>query len=71
MTTAQVVGTSVTVTDSSFQNYTHLDDHTRQNTFFLQVSSWVGHFELSRWPSDKAVLVEKLRKKNSPLITAF
>ena len=29
MTTAQVVETSVTVTNSSFQNYTHLDDHTR------------------------------------------
>ena len=28
MTTAQVVETSVTVTDSSFQNYTHPDDHT-------------------------------------------
>ena len=32
MTTAQVVETSVTVTNSSFQNYTHLDDHTRQTT---------------------------------------
>ena len=30
MTTAQVVETSVTVTNSSFQNYTHPDDHTRQ-----------------------------------------
>ena len=28
MTTAQVVETSVTVTNSSFQNYTHPDDHT-------------------------------------------
>ena len=27
MTTAQVVETSVAVTNSSFQNYTHLDDH--------------------------------------------
>ena len=32
MTTAQVVETSVTVTDSSLQNYTHPDDHTRQAT---------------------------------------
>ena len=32
MTTAQVVETSVTVTNSSFQNYTHPDDHTRQTT---------------------------------------
>ena len=30
MTTAQVVETSVTVTNSSFQNYNHPDDHTRQ-----------------------------------------
>ena len=30
MTTTQVVETSVTVTNSSFQNYTHPDDHTRQ-----------------------------------------
>ena len=30
MTTAQVVEMSVTVTNSSFQNYTHPDDHTRQ-----------------------------------------
>ena len=32
MTTAQVVETSVTVTNSSFQIYTHPDDHTRQTT---------------------------------------
>ena len=32
MTTAQVVETSVTVTNSSFQNYSHPDDHTRQTT---------------------------------------
>ena len=32
MTTAQVVETSVTVTNSSFQNYTHPDNHTRQIT---------------------------------------
>ena len=32
MTTAQVLETSVTVTNSSFQNYTHPDDHTRQTT---------------------------------------
>ena len=32
MTTAQVVETSVTVNNSSFQNYTHPDDHTRQTT---------------------------------------
>ena len=32
MTTAQIVETSVTVTNSSFQNYTQLDDHTRQTT---------------------------------------
>ena len=30
MTSAQVVETSVTVTNSSFQTYNHLDDHTRQ-----------------------------------------
>ena len=32
MTTAQVAETSVTVTNSSFQNYTHPDDHIRQTT---------------------------------------
>ena len=32
MTTAQVVETSVTVTNSSFQNYTHTDDHTTRTT---------------------------------------
>ena len=32
MTTAQVVETSVTVTNSSFQKYTHPDDHKRQTT---------------------------------------
>ena len=32
MTTAQVVEMTVTVTNSSFLNYTHLDDHTRQTT---------------------------------------
>ena len=32
MTTAQVVETSVTVTNSSFQNYTHPDDHTIRTT---------------------------------------
>ena len=32
MTTAQVAETSVTVTNSSFQNYTHTNDHTRQTT---------------------------------------
>ena len=37
MTTAQVVETSVTVTNSSFQNYTHPDDHTRQTTVQLIV----------------------------------
>ena len=30
--TAQVVETSVTVTNSSFQNYTHPNDHIRQTT---------------------------------------
>ena len=32
MTTAQVVEASVTVTNSSFQNYTHPDDHSKQTT---------------------------------------
>ena len=34
MTTAQVVETSVTVTNSSFQNYTHPDDHTTRTFYF-------------------------------------
>ena len=32
MTTVQVVETSVTVTNSSFQNYTHPDDHATRTT---------------------------------------
>ena len=32
MTTAQVVETSVTIINSSFQKYIHPDDHTRQTT---------------------------------------
>ena len=32
MTTAQVIETSVTVTNSSFQTYTHPDDHTTRTT---------------------------------------
>ena len=32
MTTAQVVETSVTVTNSSFQNYTRPDDHTTRTS---------------------------------------
>ena len=38
MTTAQVVETSVTVTNSSFQNYTHPDDHTTRTTEINQLS---------------------------------
>ena len=38
MTTAQVVETSVTVTNSSFQNYTHPDDHTTQTNEFTSRS---------------------------------
>ena len=36
MTTAQVVERSVTVTNSSFQNYTHPDDHTRQTMYAIR-----------------------------------
>ena len=34
MTSAQVVITSVNVNNSSFQNYTNLDDHTQQTNYF-------------------------------------
>ena len=37
MTTSQVVETSVTITNSSSQNYTHPDDHTNTNSW----NSWV------------------------------
>ena len=50
MTTAQVVETSVTVTNSSFQNYTHPDDHTTQttdtpgyDTLSVLWEFWLGH----------------------------
>ena len=36
MTTAQVVETSAIVTNSSFQNYTNPDDHTKQTTDILK-----------------------------------
>ena len=39
MTTTQVVETSVTVTNSSFQNYTHPDNHTRQTTEYSSVQT--------------------------------
>ena len=32
MTIAQIVETAVSVTNSSFQKYTHPDDHTKQTT---------------------------------------
>ena len=42
MTTAQVVETSVTVTNSSFQNYTHPDDHTtRTINNSLVLDCWI------------------------------
>ena len=45
MTTAQVVETSVTVTNSSFQNYTHPDDHTTRTTisYYYQLDHHVIH----------------------------
>ena len=39
MTTAQVVETSVTVTNSSFQNYTHPDDHTTRTMYCIVLNS--------------------------------
>ena len=42
MTTAQVVEMSVTVTNSSFQNYTHPDDHTTRtpDVMFQPKTTW-------------------------------
>ena len=45
MTTAQVVETSVTVTNSSFQNYTHPDDHTTRTSIVV--------FSLYDWTNNK------------------
>ena len=42
MTTAQVVETSVTVTNSSFQNYTHPDDHTTRTVVALFAVSFIS-----------------------------
>ena len=47
MTTAQVVETSVTVTNSSFQNYTHPDNHTRQTTNIHVI--FLKFFITNRW----------------------
>ena len=40
MTTAQVVEPSVTVTNSSFQNYTHPDDHTTWTSYLTVSYNW-------------------------------
>ena len=48
MTTAQVVETSVTVTNSSFQNYTHPDDHATRTTDtpgFKPFTKFQNHFK--------------------------
>ena len=34
---SQIVETSVAVTNGSFQNYTHTDDHTRQTKYNVQL----------------------------------
>ena len=44
MTTAQVVETSVTVTNSSFQNYTHPDDHTTRTITSFAERNWLSNF---------------------------
>ena len=41
MTTAQVVETLVTVTNSSFQNYTHPDDHTRKERSYVTLFKYI------------------------------
>ena len=50
LTNAQVVETSVTVTNSSFQNNTHPDDHTRQTTKSLgvQVNVFANKFKVDQ-----------------------
>ena len=54
MTTAQVVETSVTVTNSSFQNYTHPDDHTRQTTDTLGFKPFTifGQISILLWATN-------------------
>ena len=47
MTTTQVGETSVTVTNSSFQNYTHLDDHTTQTTVSLRFKPFIKKIIIS------------------------
>ena len=53
MTTAQVVETSVTVTNSSFQNYTYPDDHTGQISRCLEGKEAYLHFLISHFVNDK------------------
>ena len=60
MTTAQVVETSVTVTNSSFQNYTHPDDHTTQTTLFL--STFSRKFCQKFWSDNKKFTFEYFLK---------
>ena len=66
MTTAQVVETSVTVTNSSFQNYTHPDDHTTRTTNFLlcALAKYSPHKTAARLPS------REVSNKYSPLMAA-
>ena len=60
MTTAQVVETSVTVTNSSFQNYTRPDDHTTRITQLCLFSRLVTNFDQLR--GDKRCIFQQQGK---------
>ena len=47
MTSAQIVETSVTATNSSFQNYTHPDNHTRQTTDTPEFKTFVYSLKIT------------------------
>ena len=67
MTTAQVVETSVTVTNSSFQNYTHPDDHTRQTTAQCKCnSSYKGNMEVKHYFQVLPITMTAANKKLPP-----
>ena len=75
MTTAQVVETSVTVTNSSFQNYTHPDDHTTRTRKICVVCQAGGPCEPLRKGKEcsveKAIRAAEHRRDKEVLAAMF
>ena len=72
MTTAQVVETSVTVTNSSFQNYTHPDDHTTRTTDTPGFKPFTILYSLlnNLWSTTQEGRIEPVSKSDTPYNSA-